>query len=332
MTQFSVISSILSPIDIAIFVRQKYSLEVNTNCSILKTGINHTYKIESGSKNYIFRIYSYNWRTKEEINEELNLLNLLKQHGISVSYPIADQSGNFIQNMHAPEGERFAVLFSHAPGRKIQNYGGETHFEIGKLMAQMHRVTKDLQQDRITYTPDVLLYQSLENIRKFLPDETEEMQFLINTRPLLEKVLQDANSSLLRNGIVHLDIWFDNMNISQNKEVTLFDFDFCGNGLLCMDIAYYVMQLHNTEKDATERAGKLDAFYKGYESIEKISEEEKQLIPTLGVCLFYFYLGVQCQRFDNWSNTFVNEVYLKRYIVVFIKGYYDSIRRNEVSK
>lgn len=329
MPNFSVINSTLSPTDIATFVREKYSLSQTTTCKLLKTGINHTYRMDSDSDIYIFRIYSYNWRTKEEITAELNLLQLLKQNEISVSYPIADNTKNFIQTIEAPEGQRFAVLFSYAQGHKFQTYSKETHFEIGKLMAQIHNQTKDLEQKRITYTSDILLNQSLDSIRQFLSDSTDEMQFLITTQPLLENELSNAETHLLREGVVHMDIWFDNLNISDNNKITLFDFDFCGNGWLCLDIAYYIMQLHNTEKDENERAGKMKAFYSGYETVEKISDEEKRLIPILGVCLYYFYLGVQCRRFHNWSNTFLNEVYLKRYITVFIKNYYETTKRNK---
>jgi Ser/Thr protein kinase RdoA (MazF antagonist) len=329
MSKFSVISSTLSPTDIGRFVGERYSMTANTTCKLLKTGINHTYRIDDGNETFIFRIYSYNWRTKEEIKEELNLLQLLKQNDISVSYPIPDSSKNFIQLIDAPEGRRFAVLFSFAKGNKIQTYSKEIHFEIGKIMAQIHSLTKDKKQQRITYTPDVLLNQSLGNIGQFLSDDTEEMQFLIATRSLLEKELLNADNNLLRRGIVHLDIWFDNLNITDDNKITLFDFDFCGNGWLCLDIAYYIMQLHNTEKDENERAKKMKAFYNGYETIEKISDEEKRLIPTLGVCLYYFYLGVQCKRFDNWSNTFINEVYLRRYITVIIKNYYKTTKQNK---
>lgn len=331
MSRFSVVSSILLPADLATFVHETYSLSAATSCKLLKAGINHTYRIHSGDNNFVFRIYSYNWRTKEEITEELNFLQRLKQHGVSVSYPIADKSGNFIQTIQAPEGPRFAVLFSYAPGHKIQNYSKETHFEIGKLMAGIHVLAKDQKQNRVTYTPDVLLRQSLDSIMQFLPDDTDEMQFLITTLPLLENELLHADNLLLRKGIVHLDIWFDNLNISDNNKITLFDFDFCGNGWLCMDIAYYILQLHNTEKDEAERDSKMQAFYNGYETIQTISTEEKKLIPILGVCLFYFYLGVQCRRFDNWSNTFLNENYLKRFITILIKGYYETTTSNKPS-
>lgn len=324
MSNFSVISSILSPSDIAKFVSEKYALSLNTNCKLLKAGINHTYRIDSDKETFIFRIYSYNWRTEKEIEEELKLLKLLKHNNISVSYPIADSSSNLIQTINAPEGLRYAVLFSFAKGEKILHYGTEAHFEVGKLMAQIHKVTNNLSQKRINYNAETLLKQSLENIKEFLSEETEEMQFLQTTLLLLEKELLGADEVSLRKGIVHLDIWFDNLNISEKNEITLFDFDFCGNGWLCLDLAYYIMQLHSTEKDEAERDKKIEAFYNGYQSVEQITIEEKRLIPTLGICLYYFYLGVQCKRFDNWSNTFINDVYLKRFISVLIKGYHEK--------
>src|SRR5262249_25093078 len=150
----------------------------------------------------------------------------------------------------------FAVLFSYAEGHKIQSYGAETHFEIGKLMAKIHCLTKGLHQKRLTYTANVLLNQSLDKIRKLFPVETEETQFLVETLPILAERLSNAGNGFIRKGVVHLDIWFDNLNINGNK-ITLFDFDFCGNGLLCLDIAYYIIQLHNTERDEIERSKKI---------------------------------------------------------------------------
>lgn len=324
MTNFPVTSSILAPHDLANFVREKYSLPPGTTCRLLKAGINHTYRIDSDNRIFIFRVYSHNWRTREEITAELTLLQCLQQNGISVSYPITDHSEQFIQTLNAPEGLRYAVLFSFANGQKVLNISQDTHFEIGKLMAKIHQQTNGLTLGRITYSPETLLNQSLDLIRPFLSEDTEEMQFLISTMPVLEKLLLEANNQLLRRGMVHMDIWFDNLNIAGEHDVTLFDFDFCGNGWLCLDIAYYILQLHSTEKDDTERAIKIEAFYNGYETIEKINEEERRLIPALGVSMYYFYMGVQCNRFENWSNTFLNEVYLKRYIAVLVKGYYEK--------
>ena len=90
-----------------------------------------------------------------------------------------------------------------------------------------------------------------------------------------------------------------------------------------MDIAYYVLQLHSTERDEAICKAKLDSFLAGYESVTEISDAEKHIFPMLGISLYFFYIGIQCQRFDNWSNTFLNEMYLKRFINLLVKRYFD---------
>ena len=87
-----------------------------------------------------------------------------------------------------------------------------------------------------------------------------------------------------------------------------------------MDIAYYILQLHNIEKyESKKYQPKVDSFIKGYELITQISIEEKRLFTMPGVSLYLFYLGVHCERYINWSNSFLRDNYLKRYINGLIK-------------
>jgi Ser/Thr protein kinase RdoA (MazF antagonist) len=324
MNYFPVTNSNLSATHLGLFLQEKYSLSKDTKCQLIRAGINDTYLVTDNFDKYIFRVYSLNWRTRTEIAEEIKLLNELKENNIPVSYPLSDKENNFIQILHAPEGDRFSVLFSYAVGEKLHVLSNETHFRIGELMARFHEVTFNQKLNRVNYSSEVILVDSLKQIANFLPAGTEEMKFMQSTQKYLLKEFLNVNTSEIRKGIVHMDIWFDNLNVTGDNKVTIFDFDFCGNGWLCMDIAYYIMQLHNVEKyEAKDYQPKIDSFVKGYESITKISKEEKRLIPILGVSLYFFYLGVQCQRFDNWSNSFLNENYLKRYINGLVKKYYD---------
>lgn len=324
MNQFPVINSTLSAPHLALFLQEKYSLSKDTRCKLIKAGINDTYLVNDGSNKFVFRVYCFNWRSKTEITEEINLLNQLKQNGISISYPISDQENKYIQTLNAPEGERFSVLFSYASGEKLHIISAENHFRIGQLMAQLHQITHNQKLNRINYTPEVILIDSLKQVAAFLPEDTEEMRFMKSTQSYLLREFQQTNISEIRQGIVHLDIWFDNLNITTKNEVTLFDFDFCGNGWLALDISYYIMQLHNVEKyEEADYQPKVDNFIKGYESITAITDEEKRLFPVLGVSLYFFYLGIQCQRFDNWSNSFLSENYLKRFINGLVKRYFN---------
>lgn len=324
MTYFPVTNSNLSAEHVGQFLQEKYNFSKDTNCSLIRAGINDTYLVKDNLNKFVFRVYSLKWRTKNEITEEIKLLNLLKHNNISISYPFPDRGNEYIQTLNAPEGERFAVLFSYANGEKLHSFSAEIHSKIGVLMAQLHQVTNNLTLNRVNYTPQLILVDSLKQIGKFLQEDTEEMHFMKSAQKCILEELSKVRISELRQGIVHLDIWFDNLNITKKEEITIFDFDFCGNGWLCFDIAYYILQLHNVEKyDEKEYQPKVDSFLEGYESVIKVSEEEKRLIPMLGVSLYFFYLGIQCQRYDNWSNSFLSENYLKRFINGLVKRYFD---------
>ncbi len=328
MYPFPVTSSILSPLHLAQFLQTRYNLSRNTSCQLLRAGINHSYLVTDGSVKAVFRVYSLNWRTENEISEELKLLRLINEGGIPVSYPLPDKTGVFIQPLQAPEGARFGVLFSFAQGEKQLTFSADLHAEMGRIMARFHQLTHNLTLQRVIYTPQILLVDSLEQLSRFLPGESEEMQFMRNMQPYLLNEFTKIDSTQTRQGSVHLDIWFDNLTIDKNDAITLFDFDFCGNGMLCCDLAYYILQIHSTEADEQEFRKKKDSFLGGYESVTKISDEEKRLLPMLGVSIYFFYLGVQSQRFDDYSSVFLNELYLKRFISLRVKRWADFNRLN----
>lgn len=323
METFPVISSTLSASHLAPLLQARYNLK-EVSCSLLKTGINDSYLVVAGTEKYVFRVYSLNWRTTKEIKEEIRLLNLLHENDIPVSYPLAAINGDYILLLDAPEGKRYGVLFSFAKGEKLLNFPAGLHYKVGEVMARIHRLTNGVKLDRVTYTPKIILQDSFDQLKKFIAADSDEMVFMASAQKYLLSGIGKANKNEMRQGAVHLDIWFDNLSIDKHSGITIFDFDFCGNGWLAYDIAYYILQLHSTEKDEAERQLKQDAFLKGYEAVTPISGEEKRLLPILGVSLYFFYLGIQCQRFDNWSNTFLNEGYLKRFINLLVKKYYEK--------
>ena len=319
MNPFPVYDSRLSASHLGQFLQTRYSFNDTVQCQILKTGINHSYLLNDTSNKQIFRLYSYNWRTKFEIEEEIRLLLLLNENGVPVSYPIADATGNFIQEIMAPEGLRFGVLFSFAEGEKIRNFTDDVHFTIGAAMARFHQVSQNLPLKRVTYNEETLLLSPLQRAKTFFAADSETMAFVESTTYKLVEKMKEINLTEVRFGAVHLDIWYDNMHVTPNGQVTFFDFDFCGNGWQALDLAYFNVQLFNTEPDADEYQRKLQRFFEGYETVTPISVAEKNLIPYLAVSLWFFYLGIQCQRFDDWGNLFISENYFKRFIELIQK-------------
>lgn len=314
MVSFPVIDSTLSAAHLGVFLQEKYGFDEGTSCRIFRTGINHTYMVAVRENKYVFRVYSYQWRTEIEIAEELRLLDLLHEKGVSVSHPISDKNQTYIQQIQAPEGLRYGVLFSFAEGGKIRNLDEDYCRAIGTVMAEMHEGTLNLRMERVDYTIQQLAQLPYSYAQKYFSDSLEEMKFVKNAGRYLTDLFAQADSSQLRKGVVHLDLWYDNMNITDDSTITLFDFDFCGNGWLMLDVAYFAVQLFNTEPDKERYEVKMAAFYGGYESITDLSQEEKRLISHATLAVWLFYLGVQSQRFDNWSNIFLTENYLKHFI------------------
>ena len=311
---FQVTESTLSAFDLGKFIHAKYDLSPDTNCKLFRTGMNHSYHVSDGQNKFILRIYTLNWRTRTEISEELRLLNHLKQHSIDVAQPIADREGHFIQDITAPEGLRYGVLFSFAEGKKISKFSATTSYHIGRTMARMHEVTENYELNRVTYNSKTLLTDSLIHTKSFFPNTSEEMDFVESATHYLKTAFEKIKLQDVRLGAIHLDIRFDNMHLNGEEKITIFDFDFCGNGWLCNDIAYFMFQLYNTNQGDNEYLQKVESFLKGYGEIRRISDEEKRIIPLAGIAIFLFYLGIQCATFDTWSNIFLNDDHLKRFV------------------
>lgn len=313
MTTFPVLASTLSETELGHFITEKYQLNEDFICKLFRTGVNHTYFISDNETTFVVRVYCYKWRTKIEIEQELELLLLLKNNSLSVSYPIADKNGNFIQEIKAPEGIRYVVLFSYAKGEKIRFMSNETCYSIGSLMAKIHTLTESRKINRVNYDSEILLNKSYNNLKSFFSEDLDEMKFLNEIGHTISEKLKERNLLENQKGIVHLDIWYDNLSVNNENDITIFDFDNCGNGLLILDVGYFCKQLFFIETNKKEYELKVQHFLAGYKKNRFLSENEIKLIPEVGASIFVFYLGVQAQRFD-WSNIFLSENYLKMFV------------------
>ncbi|APQ19112.1 phosphotransferase [Maribacter hydrothermalis] len=309
MIDFPVITSTLSAKELGEFVIEQYSLSKQLQCNLFRSGINHTYFLTNKEIKYVIRVYSHKWRSKREINAELKLLKLLKTNEIAISYPLKDRIVQFIQEINAPEGIRYIVLFSFAEGEKLRHMNHKTLTYIGSLMGRFHKLTMNTTIERKTYNKQSLLEQPYQKLLHFFSNKLPEMEFIKN----FKESFNDSDYTHLNSGIMHMDLWYDNMSVANEKEITLFDFDFCGNGTQLLDVAYFCKQLFFIETDKSEYEIKVKRFLDGYQNIKTLSKSELDLIPVFGASIFIFYLGVQAQRFD-WSNIFLTENYLKMYI------------------
>ncbi|MBX9886745.1 MAG: phosphotransferase [Flavobacteriaceae bacterium] len=327
MSTFPASASTLSENELGLFVRDRYNLDNSFTCKLYRTGLNHTYFISNGINKYVIRVYCHNWRSKAQIIEELELLTILKDNNFSVSHPIKDRNKDFIQEVMAAEGKRYIVLFSFAKGDKVRFMSTENCAAIGAIMARIHNITEFHFTNRVQYTPKLLLQDAYMNFKSFFSEDLDEMIFLKSTASQIEKKLELNGTQSSVSGMVHLDIWYDNFSINNENEITIFDFDNCGEGLFVLDVGYFCKQLFFIEQDKKVYEEKVKSFIAGYRTKRELSETEIKIIPEAGAAVFIFYLGVQAQRFD-WSNIFFTENYLKMY-TARIKSWLEYYKMND---
>lgn len=313
MPHLPVITSTLSPSALASFVQSNYKLVGQVSCELIRAAINHTYLITDQDKKYICRVYGYQWRTEVEIKEELRLLLLLQEKNVPVSFPIADIKKQFIQKIEAPEGTRYAVLFSFSKGKKERFLSLKQCHLIGTILANIHEQTAQKTLQRTTFTSKVLVKQAYEKLMYSFSEELPEMKYLKALTQKFSAFNEPSTLDKSRQGIVHLDLWYENFGIHDGENIQLYDFDQCGNGAFILDVAYFCMQLFCIETDKDVYQTKVDRFLEGYRTKHTLSDKEMQMIPEAAASIFIYYLGIQAQRFE-WSNIFLSENYLSMYV------------------
>ena len=314
-----VVCSVVKPDALGDVISLLYGWDSGTVLKLLKTGINHTYLANSNEHKHIVRVYTHAWRSREQIQEELNFCKYLHKQGLSVSYPIPDLNSNYIQDIATPEGLRYVVVWSWADGIKSQQHHEDTHFNAGKWLADLHSNSRGYHfNSRLDLTKPTQWDWAFTEIFNRIEPTHHQWAWLKKLQSQLHLKLNQLPTHLFSTGVIHADFWFDNFHVSETR-LTVFDFDFASNGWLAMDVAYYQMQLRSMEPDTHKFESKWSAFMEGYHFGKgHLTPDEVAALPVLGLCLLVFYLGVQCNRFNFWTSSFLNEVYLSRYLEVFI--------------
>jgi Ser/Thr protein kinase RdoA (MazF antagonist) len=279
-------------------------------------GVSDTYLLENPTDKYIFKVYRSAHRNLDEIKGEVELLTILKEQSAKVAYPIHDLTGEQIQAFQAAEGIRHGVLFSFAKGKNVYDFTDEQLRIIGREMAFNHNITSRIQlsYERKPYNVETTLRRPLRLIEPWFADDAEGYAYLTDMAERVIQKLGTFDTTRFSYGYCHYDYLPKNFHFDGNQ-LTLFDFDFAGQGFLANDLASFLVHLffHTATGKITKEEGdrQFAVFIDGYREVRALSDEEIGSVPFLGIMFWIFYLGFQYENFDDWSNVFVGPKYLK---------------------
>ena len=292
---FPTVYSTLCPDALSLLISGKYGLK-NVQSKLLVRGVGDTYLIETAENRFILRIYRSSHRSLAQIEEEVALLLALKKAGVSVSYPVSDLSMEVIQRVNAAEGNRYAVLFSYAPGKVERILNEEQLYALGNEMACFHNVSSNfpIGDSRWSFDFETTVLNPLENLKSVFTENSEDYDWLQNKVEHIQNKLAQIDTSGFSKGYCHFDFFTKNFHF-ENNSVTFFDFDFMGNGWLVNDLMTFWQSLTldvYTGRMEAEAAGKaFDTFLKGYREYRSVSEQELAIIPYLSFGYWLFYMN-----------------------------------------
>lgn len=293
-----------------------------TTCKYLLRGVSDTYVLEDEHEKYIFKLYRDKHRSQSEIHGEVELLNALKAGGARVAAPIADHTGKYLQPFQAAEGVRYGVLFAFAKGNTVTQMNDTQLHTVGREMAIIHNITTTvtLQHNRHTFDWNTTIRTPLKTVAPAFAEIPAEYEYLNRTADAIIQKLESFNLAAFSYGYCHYDFLPKNFHFDNQGNITFFDFDFMGKGLIANDLmtfwAHFALTV-DFNRMTEEDAGKaFHTFLKGYREVRPFSVEEFRAIPYLCFGWWIFYMEFHYEHFDDFSNPFFGTRFLKERVAL----------------
>ena len=292
----------------------KYNLGKVENFRGIKEGIENTnYFIQTSKNKFILTIYEKRVQEKD-LPFFMSLMRNLFDSNFKSPEPIINRNGNYITEI---VGKKAAVI-SFINGNSKKNLTPENCKEVGSEIAKMHMITKNLAAKRKNEL-------SLDSWKKIYQN-VKEACFKIH--PQLSKIIEENLVEVEKNwptnlpaGIIHADLFPDNIFFNKNKFNGIIDFYFSCNDFYAFEIAVCLNALcfEGTKENLSFNVTKAKKFIDGYSKIRKISDDEKNSLKILsqGAALRFLLTRV----FD-----YIN---LKKGAIVKIKDPIEYLKRLE---
>ena len=276
------------------FINSQFDIDKIKNFKGIKKGIENTnYLLRSKNEKLILTIFE-----KRVLNREIpffmQLMDTLNNSGISCPKPLKNKSGNYLIKLKG----KTACIVSFIEGSDKIKLNPKNCFDIGKIIARMHTITKNIK-----------LYRKNSMGIEYLSPLLKSIKFKSKKFTNLEKFLKVNLDYLKKNwpkklplGIIHGDLFIDNIFFKKNKLSGIIDFYFAANDYFMYEIAICINALCFDIKKSKFiiNKQKVNNLIKGYESIKKISLKEKKSLNILcrGAAIRYLLT-----RLYDYSNT-----------------------------
>jgi homoserine kinase type II len=233
---------------------------------------NSNYFLTTQTGKYIFTIYE-NRIGKESLPFYLNLMQHLSRKGIPCPVPVLTKNGEALAEISG----RPCAIVSFLKGKSTKSIRNCHTEELGKYMAKMHIAASDFPM-QMENSMSLKRWGGLFNIVRPHAD-TLESGLAAEIEQELGYLTVNWPKSLY-SGIIHADLFPDNVFFDHENLVGIIDFYFACNDFLMYDVAV-CLNAWCFESYDEFNVTKARRLISSYNNIRKISDEELQALPIL---------------------------------------------------
>jgi len=264
----------LEHLEVKLFLEQ-YNISNFKDYKGIREGVENTnYLIKSSEQDYILTIYEKRVDEKD-LPFFIKLLSDLSDNSFPCPKPIANKNNEKINKIK----NKNAALVTFLNGKSKNKITSEDCFEVGKIAAQLHKITKKFNINR----KNNLSIENWQNIfEKTIKQKIDLDESIIKKTRNYLNFLKDKWPKNLPQGIIHADLFPDNIFFIDNKVSGIIDFYFACNDFFAYEIAICINSIC-FDNNSTFNMAKAKNLINGYSSIRTLTEDEKKYLPILSM-------------------------------------------------
>ena len=298
-----------------ISLSNNYKIDKITKFKGIKKGIENTnYLLKTNKKKFILTIFEKRVQ-KKDLPFFMNLMEKLSQKKIICPKPLKNSKGKHLSKIK----QKQTCIVTYLEGTDKTNLNYKNCFDIGKNIAKFHKISTKIK----LYRQNSMSVNKLDTLLKSIKFKSNKT--LPELKPTLDACLKNIKSQWpkkLPEGIIHGDLFIDNIFFKKNKFSGFIDFYFSSNDYLMYEIAICINALCFDKKrnSFVMNNKKIKNLIDGYENIRLFSKKEKNALNVLCRGAALRYLLTRIYDYFNTPKTALIQIknpneYLQKLII-----------------
>ena len=250
----------------------------------IKKGIENTnYLLKTKKEKFILTIFEKRVH-KKDLPFFMNLMDKLNKKKIICPKPLKNKKGHYLSTIK----HKSACIVTFLRGKDKANLDYKNCFDVGKNIAKFHKATNKIY----LYRENSMSIRKLDSLLKSIKFKSKKKT--LDLQSSLTRNLRDIKKEWpkdLPKGIIHGDLFIDNIFFNKNKFSGFIDFYFSGNDYLMYEMAICINALcfDKIKNKFIINNKKIKKLIDGYESVRVLLKKERESINVLcrGAALRY---------------------------------------------